>query len=151
MIQRKVIGWGLVLVLVLVPQLLFAQEIGFIKPMIYGEIDKLQLLSPEIWLMEGKSLSSVERELLQVSYLRGLYDAFQLSNVGWASIYSILIDLAGTDLVQVREEMNRFYRDHSEMKDIPPSIVLLEILPKIRKGLSPVEAGREIFQMSPPR
>jgi hypothetical protein len=135
MIRRKRIGCWLILALVLFPQFLFAQEKGVIKPLIYGEFDKLQLLPPATWLMEGKPISALERELLQVSYLRGLYDAIQLSNVGWASIYSVLINLGGMNLAQLRDEVNQFYRDHPEMKDTPPAIVVLEILPEIRRRI----------------
>ena len=101
--------------------------------MIYGEFDELQLLPPETWLMEEKPISALERELLQVSYLRGLYDAIQLSNVGWASIYSVLINLGGMNLAQLRDGVNQIYRDHPEMKDTPPAIVILEIFPQIRQ------------------
>lgn len=56
----------------MLPQMLSAQERGAIRPMIYGEYDKFQLLPSEIWFMEGRPVSDVERELLQVFYLRGL-------------------------------------------------------------------------------
>jgi hypothetical protein len=135
MIRWKRIGCWLILALVLFPQFLFAQEKGVIKSLIYGEFDELQLLPPETWLMEGKPISALERELLQVSYLRGLYDAIQLSNVGWASIYSVLINLGGMNLAQLRDEVNQFYRDHPGMKDTPPAIVVLEILPEIRRRI----------------
>lgn len=133
MIRRKSIGCWLILALVLFPQFIFAQEKGVIKPLIYGEFDELQLLPPETWLMEGKPISALERELLQVSYLRGLYDAIQLSNVGWASIYSVLINLGGMNLAQLRDGVNQIYRDYPEMKDTPPAIVILEIFPQIRQ------------------
>jgi hypothetical protein len=72
MIQKKILGVVFILAIVLFTQILFAQERGAIRPMIYGELDKLQLLPSEIWLMEGRPVSDIERELLQVSYLRGL-------------------------------------------------------------------------------
>ena len=72
----------LILSLVLFSQILFAQERGAIRPMIYEEFDKLQLLSSETWLMEKKPISDIEKELLQVSCLRGIYDGLQLSNAG---------------------------------------------------------------------
>lgn len=90
MVQKKLFKVVFILFLFILPQILSAQERGAIRPMIYGEYDKLQLLPSQIWLMEGRPVSEVERELLQVSYLRGLYDGLQLSNVGWASVYPVV-------------------------------------------------------------
>jgi len=76
MVGKKILGGLFILSLVLFPKILFAQEKGTIQPMIYGEFDKLQLLPSEIWLMEGRlegrPISDIERELLQVSYQRPL-------------------------------------------------------------------------------
>jgi len=143
MIQKKILGVVFILAIVLFTQILFAQERGAIRPMIYGEFDKLQLLPSEIWLMEGKPVSDIERELLQVSYLRGLYDGLQLANVGWASVYSILNELAGMDLAQLREEINRLYKGYAEMRNNPPAIMILEIIPEARRGVPPAEPGQE--------
>jgi len=143
MIQKKILGGVFILALVLFPQILFAQEKGTIQPMIYGEFDKIQLLPSKIWLMEGRPISDIEQELLQVSYLRGLYDGFQLSNVGWASVYSVLNDLAGMNLAQLREEINKLYREYTEMGNNPPAIMVLEIIPEIRKRVSPADPGQE--------
>jgi hypothetical protein len=143
MIQKKILGVVFILAIVLFTQILFAQERGAIRPMIYGEFDKLQLLPPEIWLMEGRPLSDIERELLQVSYLRGLYDGLQLANVGWASVYSILNELAGMDLAQLREEINRLYKEYAEMRNNPPAIMILETIPEARRGVPPAEPGQE--------
>jgi archaellum biogenesis protein FlaJ (TadC family) len=143
MIQKKILGGVFILALVLFPQILFAQEKGTIQPMIYGEFDKIQLLPSKIWLMEGRPISDIEQELLQVSYLRGLYDGFQLSNVGWASVHSVLNDLAGMNLAQLREEINKLYREYTEMGNNPPAIMVLEIIPEIRKRVSPADPGQE--------
>jgi hypothetical protein len=143
MAQKKIWKVLLILTFVLFPQILFAQERGAIRPMIYGEYDKLQLLRSELWLMEGKPIGDLERELLQVSYLRGLYDGLQLANVGWASVYSVLNELAGMDLVQLREEINRLYRENQELRDNPPAIMILEIIPGARRRVPPAEPGPE--------
>jgi hypothetical protein len=143
MIQKKILGVVFILAIVLFTQILFAQERGAIRPMIYGEFDKLQLLPSEIWLMEGRPVSDIERELLQVSYLRGLYDGLQLANVGWSSVYSILNELAGMDLAQLREEINRLYKGYAEMRNNPPAIMILEIIPEARRGVPPAEPGQE--------
>jgi len=143
MIQKKILGGVFILAFVLFPQILFAQEKGTIQPMIYGEFDKIQLLPSKIWLMEGRPISDIEQELLQVSYLRGLYDGFQLSNVGWASVHSVLNDLAGMNLAQLRDEINKLYREYTEMGNNPPAIMVLEIIPEIRKRVSPADPGQE--------
>jgi hypothetical protein len=93
--------------------------------------------------MEGRPVSDIERELLQVSYLRGLYDGLQLANVGWSSVYSILNELAGMDLAQLREEINRLYRKNEELRYSPPAIMILEIIPEARRGVPPAEPGQE--------
>lgn len=143
MVQKIILGGLFILSLVLCPQILFAQEKGAIQPMIYGEFDKLQLLPPEIWLMEGRPISDMGRELLQVSYLRGLYDGLQLANVGWASVHSVFNGLAGMNLAQLREEINKLYRDYSEMNQNPPAIMVLEIIPGMRKRVPPADPGQE--------
>ena len=127
----------LILSLVLFSQILFAQERGAIRPMIYEEFDKLQLLSSETWLMEKKPISDIEKELLQVSYLRGIYDGLQLSNADWASVCSVLNELAGMDLAQLKEEINRLYRENAELRNNPPAIMILEIIPEVRRGVLP--------------
>ena len=143
MVRKKIFRIVFILSLVLFPLILFAQERGAIRPMIYGEYDKLQLLPSEIWLMEGRPVSDIERELLQVSYLRGIYDGLQLSNVGWASVYSVLNELAGMGLAQLRDEINRLYKEYAEMGSNPPAIMLLEIIPEMRKKAPPGELGQE--------
>jgi len=143
MVGKKILGGLFILSLVLLPQILFAQERGTIRPMIYGEYDKLQLLPSEIWLMGGRPISYLERELLQVSYLRGLYDGLQLANVGWAPVYSVLNELAGMDLSHLREEINRLYKEYAEMRNNPPAIMILEIIPEVRRGVLPVDPGQE--------
>ena len=143
MVGKKILGGLFILSLVLFPQILFAQERGAIQPMIYGEFDKIQLLPSKIWLMEGRPISDIERELLQVSYLRGLYDGFQLANVGWAPVYSVLNELAGMDLSHLREEINRLYKEYAEMRNNPPAIMILEIIPEIRKRVPLADPGKE--------
>jgi hypothetical protein len=143
MVQRKILGAVFILSLVLFPQILFAQGKGAIRPMIYGENDKLQLLAPQIWLMEERPVSDIERELLQVSYLRGLYDGLQLANVGWASVHSVLNDLAGMDLAQLRDEINKLYKEYAEMGNNPPAIMVLEVVPQMRKRVPPPDPGQE--------
>jgi archaellum biogenesis protein FlaJ (TadC family) len=143
MVQKKILGGVFILSLVLFPQILFAQERGVIQPMIYGEFDKLQLLPSEIWLMEGRPISDIERELLQVSYLRGLSDSLQLANVGWTSVYSVFNELAGMNLAQLREKINKLYREYAEMNQNPPAIMVLEIIPWMRKRVPPAGPGQE--------
>jgi hypothetical protein len=143
MVQKKILRGMLYLALFLFPHILFAQERGVIRPMIYGEYDKVQLLSSQIWLMEGRPISEIERELLQVSYLRGLYDGLQLANVSWPSVYSALNELAGMDLAQLREEINRLYREYAGMANNPPSMMVLEIIPGIRKRVPPADPAQE--------
>jgi hypothetical protein len=120
MVQKKILEGVFILSLLLFPQILFAQERGAIRPMIYGEFDKLQLLLSETWLMERKPISDMETELLQVSHPRGLYDVLELSNVGRASVYSVLNESTGMNLAQLKEEINELYRENAELRNNPP-------------------------------
>jgi hypothetical protein len=143
MVQKKLVGIMFITVLVLFPQMVVGQERGAIRPMIYGEYDKVQLLPTGIWLMEGKPLSDIERELLQVSYLRGLYDGLQLANVGRPSVYSVFNELAGMDLAQLREEINELYREYADMGNNPPALMVLEVIPGMRKRVPPANPGEK--------
>ena len=143
MLQKKLVGVMFITLLVLVPQIVVGQERGAIRPMIHGEYDKVQLLPSRVWLIEGKPLSDMERELLQVSYLRGLYDGLQLANVGWPSVFTVFNELAGMDLAQLRDEINKLYKEHAEMGNSPPAIMVLEIIPGMRKKIPPPVPGEE--------
>ncbi len=143
MVQKKLAGMMVIAFLMLFPQIVVGQEKGAIRPMIHGEYDKLQLLSTRVWLIEAQSLSDMERGLLQVSYLRGLYDGLQLANVGWPSVYSVFGDLAGMDLAQLREEINKLYQEYADMGNNPPAIVVLDIIPGMRKKIPPPVSGGE--------
>jgi len=63
--------------------------------------------------------------------------------VGWASVYSVLNELAGVDLSDLREEINRLYKEYAEMRNNPPAIMILEIIPEVRRGVLPVDPGQE--------
>lgn len=143
MVQEKLVGMILIIFLVLFPQILIAQERGAIRPLIYGEYDKVQLLPTRIWSMEGKPFSDVERELLQVSYLRGLYDGLQLGNVSWPSIYTVFNELAGMDLAQLREEINKLYSQYADMGNNPPAMMVLEVIPGMRKRVPTADSGED--------
>ena len=70
--------------------------------------------------MERKPISDMETELLQVSHPRGLYDVLELSNVGRASVYSVLNESTGMNLAQLKEEINELYRENAELRNNPP-------------------------------
>jgi hypothetical protein len=61
----------------------------------------------------------MKTEPLRVSYLRGLYDGLQPPNVSWASAYSVLDELTGMDLLQLKEEINRVCRENAEPRSNP--------------------------------
>jgi hypothetical protein len=46
-------------------------------------------------------------------------------------------------LAQLRDEINRLYKEYAEMESNPPAIMILEIIPKMRKKAPPVEPGQE--------
>ena len=143
MIQKKIMGGVFILAIGFVPPNSFCTREGGYPANDLRGVRQASASSVRDLVNGGKTVSDIERELLQVSYLRGLYDGLQLANVGWASVYSILNELAGMDLAQLREEINWLYKEYAEMRNNPPAIMILEIIPEARRGVPPAEPGQE--------
>jgi hypothetical protein len=47
------------------------------------------------------------------------------------------------DLSHLREEINRLYKEYAEMRNNPPAIMILEIIPEIRKRVPLADPGKE--------
>lgn len=47
------------------------------------------------------------------------------------------------DLAQLKEEINRLYRENAELRNDPPAIMILEITPEVRRGLLPANPERK--------
>ena len=41
------------------------------------------------------------------------------------------------DLAQLRDEMNRLYRENAELRNNSPAIMILEIIRELRRGVLP--------------
>jgi len=72
MVQKILFRVMLILSLFMFPQMGSAQERGAIRPMIYGEYDKLQLLPSEIWLMKGGLFGTLNKSSFKFPISRPL-------------------------------------------------------------------------------
>ena len=53
------------------------------------------------------------------------------------------LELAGMDLAQLREEVNKLYKGYAGMGNNPPAIVILDVIPRMRKKVPPANLGEE--------
>ncbi len=52
---------------------------------------------------------------------------------------SVFNELAGMDLAQLREEVNKLYKEYGDMGNKPPAIVVLDVIPGMRKKAPPAD------------
>lgn len=111
-----------------------AQE-AFVVPSVEKPAD-LRLLPATAW---PPAESDQGEMLLKLSYLRGVLDALQYVEVAPQSARQALIELKGKNLHQLAAEIDAYYLKDPSRRELPPSAVLLRILPKLNK---PQEAGK---------
>jgi hypothetical protein len=78
-------------------------------------------------------------------YLRGFFDAVEADGVGRGAGVTfwnpnLLGDLQGMDFKQIRDMLLKFYADYPQFRDEQPSMVIMQTLPRIVKGLPPIAA-----------
>jgi hypothetical protein len=72
-------------------------------------------------------------------YVRGFLDALvHCRIVGSLDIEKWLLDCEGMDVQQIVDTIDKFYKDYPQLRDKPPALVLIEIIPRLRKGLPPI-------------
>ena len=101
----------------------------------------IRVLSSEAWL-DCNKLPKEERETLQLLYVRGFWDAlswFALS----PKIQEVISAYEGMDLQQIVDTINKFYSDYPQWREWKPSSVMIVVIPRLRKGLSPLPSDNE--------
>ena len=121
------------------------EEKARIKPI--KSLEDIGVLPSEAFIAEG--LAPIEKGVVQMAYVRGFFDAIQivsgLSHTGnfRKAPYAILSELEGMDYEQVADTIIKFYADYPQYRDYHPSFVIMYVLPRLRKGLHPIEPPKE--------
>lgn len=131
-------GWIAVASVVLaccaaLPDVASAQRV--IKPM--RTPDDLRLSPAAAWIGASK-LPGQDGTLANLSYVAGFFDAVALFESNALKIKEVSAALDGMDLEQVTESVTKFYQDNPQWRDFLPAVVIIGVLPRIRKGLPPV-------------
>lgn len=115
-------------------------ERRIIKPLKKGEA----LIVSNIWWAVSE-LSETDQKLIKSSYVQGFWDALTLVEAetltikGVRSFYAHLsADYEGMDISQIVDTMDKFYQDNPQWRNISPSTVMVVVIPRLRKGLSPL-------------
>ena len=92
-------------------------------------------MSPSLY-PEVLKLSPEERSLIQTSYVQGFWDALTMFQSPKAKDLFAAYD--GMAIDQIVETMHKFYKDNPQWRDVKPALVLAVVIPRTRKGLSPI-------------
>ena len=109
-----------------------------IKPM--RTADDL-LLSPSTAWLGATQLPGQGGTMVNLSYVAGFFDAVALFDLNAPRIKEVSAALERMDLAQVTDSVTKFYRENPQWRDYHPALVIIGVLPRIRKGLSPVPPG----------
>lgn len=81
---------------------------------------------------------------VQMSYVRGFWDALSYFNLACPTINELRQDYQGMTLGQILDTINKFYTDHPQWQNWAPATVMFYVIPRLRKGLSPIDT--ELFE-----
>jgi hypothetical protein len=123
-----------------------AAEAFQVKPI--ASTEDMNFMSSDIFIVEGQEKIK-EKELYrtcQLLYVRGFFDSLQgnqfflkgaLKDIPIPDTWDILSELKGMTIEQVVDTIVKFYHDYPQHRDYSPATVVVYVLPRIRKGLSP--------------
>jgi hypothetical protein len=114
-----------------------ANEGGVIGP-IEG-IEDIFLLDGHQWC-KASDLSESEGTIMQLAYIRGFWDALSYFDLACPKIDELRQEYHGMTLKQILDTLNKFYTDHPQWQEWPPATVMFYVIPRLRKGLSPVDS-----------
>ena len=99
------------------------------------------VLSPGgfLWDPTNRDYPSRLTDFAKIAYVQGFWDAITLLDAKAPAIPRLSKDYDGMSISQIVSTMNRFYSDNPQWRDYNPAIVLLVVIPRLRKGLSPLE------------
>lgn len=94
-------------------------------------------LSPSVY-PEVLDLPPTERSLIETSYIQGFWDALTLIQHQSPRAKDLFVAYDGMAVDQIVETMHKFYKDNPQWRDMKPALILAMVIPRIRKGLSPI-------------
>jgi hypothetical protein len=84
------------------------------------------------------NMDTASRKLVYISYVAGFVDAMQLNSMDNGVAKKFLDENQGLTLGDLIDMSISFKEKYSEYLDVPPAVVLTVVIPRIRKGLSPL-------------
>lgn len=96
------------------------------------------VLWPGEFLWDSTSAPSSELEVAKLAYVQGFWDAITLMDAKAKALPQLSAQYDGMTVTQVVATMDKFYRENPQWRDYKPAVVLVTIIPRMRKGLPPV-------------
>jgi hypothetical protein len=93
------------------------------------------------------NMDPASRRLVYISYVAGFVDAMQLNSMDNASAKKFLDDDQGLTLGDLIDMSISFKDKYEQYRDVPPAIVMTEVIPRLRKGLSPFPDNKYDIQV----
>ncbi len=108
------------------------------------------LLTPSVYEKISK-LDETEQQISYSTYVAGFLDAVVLQeaekiqkNPSYSlNIKQFLEECQGMSIGQLADTMLMFYKENPQWRDMKPVIVLISVIPRLRKGLPPIPALQE--------
>lgn len=104
---------------------LCAGEAGYVVRPVAKPAD-VRLLSARAWPPPESDKGEM---LLKLSYLRGLMDALQYTELAPSTAGQVLEHYKGRGLAELAAQIDRFYLRDPSRRDLPPAAVLFRVLP----------------------
>lgn len=95
--------------------------------------------APDFWTtsIKGYDKDGANRSD-RMSYVLGYLDAMTLVAYDSKIAEKFLTECKGMDLDQLLDTVDKFYKEYPELADNSPAFVMLQSIPRMRKGLFPV-------------
>jgi hypothetical protein len=104
-----------------------------VKPV--ASIEEVVLTRPLYGIISSENKET--QRLVYTAYVAGFLDAIQLEEAKVEAAHEFLKDCEGMTLGQLRDEMILFYYENPQWRDQRPANILINIIPRLKKGLSP--------------
>ncbi|GEM_PF-1982739 len=82
-------------------------------------------------------MDAASRKLVYISYVAGFVDAMQLNSMDNGVAKKFLSEDQGLTLGDLIDMSISFKDKFAQYRDVPPAVVLTEVIPRLRKGLPP--------------
>ncbi len=103
------------------------------------------ILTHSVWdaLSPSSPFSRIDQKLILNSYALGFWDALTLAELKSTRLVGIFSAYEGMDIDRIADAMAKFYQDYPEWKDLNPAIVMVYVIPRLKKGLPPIEVKNQ--------